>query len=172
MVRGRLAERPCVQSGGPVSSTCEPCHAGVPSLARPLRTEPCAGTYRLAFYSRERRFMAQRPRRTCRWRVVLATLPLQDDASTSRGDVGRNCRCHRGSERWRLGARQGLAIHTSPDEQVAVFSHQRRALRRRREPLRRSRWQTPIEDEFLRMRFSAIYAMKTNDTAGRKFRSK
>jgi hypothetical protein len=66
MARGRLATRPCVQSGGLVSSTCEPCRAGVPSLARPSPTEPCAGTYRLAFYSRERRS----------WRSVEDTLAV------------------------------------------------------------------------------------------------
>ena len=53
MVRGRLAKRPCAQSGEPVSATCQPYHARVSSLARPSLTEPCAGIYRLAFYSQE-----------------------------------------------------------------------------------------------------------------------
>jgi hypothetical protein len=64
MARGRLAKRPYVQSGGPVSSTCEPCHARVPSLAgplHPLRTAPCAGTYRLAVYSSEHRSLVCHP---------------------------------------------------------------------------------------------------------------
>src|ERR1700674_2795758 len=52
---GHLAKRPFAQSDEPASSTFEPCHAGVPSLAGPLRTEPSVGTYRLAFYSWERR---------------------------------------------------------------------------------------------------------------------
>jgi hypothetical protein len=50
----RLAKRPCVRSGRRASSTFEPSPASASSsLARPLRTEPCTGTYRLAFYSRE-----------------------------------------------------------------------------------------------------------------------
>jgi hypothetical protein len=54
MALGRLAKRRCAQFGKPASSTFEPSHANAsPSLARPLRTEPCTGTYRLAFYNRE-----------------------------------------------------------------------------------------------------------------------
>src|ERR1700720_4694450 len=54
MAPGRLAKRRCAQFGRPASSTFEPNHANASSsLARRLRTEPCTGTFRPAFYSRE-----------------------------------------------------------------------------------------------------------------------
>ena len=75
--------------------------------------------------------------RTCRRRAVLATPPLQGGSSTSRSH-GRNCTCHRGSEQWRLAARQGQAIRTLSVQQTAVLSHQRPELRSREEARRRS----------------------------------